>query len=201
MANIRLVALDIDGCLTAGEAKPFDFEALAFIAALNRRARVDAAQFAVTLCTGRPEPYVEALTQAIDGFMPAIFENGGGLYFPSPYRFAFNPAITPPMRATLADIRSVLQRELVATGIAQFQPGKEVTATLYPSRADVSLAQLATMARAAVGDRLDGYAIFASVSCVEIMPKGIDKGAALEWLSQETGIALSEMAGIGDAPA
>jgi hydroxymethylpyrimidine pyrophosphatase-like HAD family hydrolase len=45
-----------------------------------------------------------------------------------------------------------------------------------------------------------GFAVFASVSSVEILADGIDKGAGVEWLARETGIALSEMGGIGDGP-
>jgi HAD superfamily hydrolase (TIGR01484 family) len=197
---LRLVLLDIDGCLIAGEARPWNFRVMEFIAQLNRRAREDEDQFAVTLCTGRPEPYVEAIVQAIDGYLPAIYENGGGLYFPAGYRFAEHPALTPEMSEALAEIRHILRRELVQRGIAQFQPGKEVSLTLYPARADIGFAQLAEMARRALDGKLNGYSVHASLTTVEILPPGIDKGAGAEWLARETGIALSEMAGIGDAP-
>jgi hydroxymethylpyrimidine pyrophosphatase-like HAD family hydrolase len=39
------------------------------------------------------------------------------------------------------------------------------------------------------------------VSSVEILPPGIDKGAGVEWLSQEINAPLAEFGGIGDAPA
>lgn len=171
-----------------------------FIAQLNERARADPQQFAVTLCTGRQEPYVEALMQAIDAHMPAIYENGGGLYFPSGYRFLENPDITPQMRASLGKIRRVLLREIVATGLGRFQPGKEVSLTLYPARPALTFEQLAELARRALAEKLDGYSILASVSTVEILPQGIDKGAGVEWLSREIGIPLAQMGGIGDAP-
>lgn len=200
MNAMRLVVLDIDGCLTAGEAKPWNFSLMEFIAQLNQRARVDSNQFAVTLCTGRPEPYVEAIMQAIDGHMPAIYENGGGLYFPSPYHFAENPAITRAMRATLREIRAVLQQTIIEKGIAQIQPGKEVSITLYPSQSEVTLTQLAERVQHTLAGRLAGYTVHASVSCVEVLPQSIDKGAGVEWLARETGIPLAQMGGIGDAP-
>lgn len=200
MNHIRLVMLDIDGCLIAGEAKPWNFRVMEFIAQLNQRARKDQSQFAVTLCTGRQEPYVEAIMQAIDGHMPAIYENGGGLYFPAAYRFAENPPITAEMRVTLCEIRRILEREIVATGVGQFQPGKEVSLTLYPARSDVTFPQLAELAERALDGKLNGYTVHASVTSVEILPQGIDKGAGLSWLSRETGIPLAQMAGIGDAP-
>ncbi len=197
---IRLAVVDVDGCLTCGEGQPWDFEVFRFIAELNRRARVDARQFAVTLCTGRPQPYVEAFMQAIDGFMPAIYENGGGLYFPSPYRFVEHSAITPKVRADLIAMRRALREKIVEARIGQFQPGKEVTITLYPAREDITFEQLAQAARRALDGMTNGFSIYASVSSVEILPEGIHKGGGVEWLSRETGIPLAHMAGVGDAP-
>lgn len=198
--NTRLVVVDIDGCLTPGEAQPWDFAVLQFVAELNRRARADPQQFSVTLCTGRQEPYVEAMMQAIDAHMPGIYENGGGLYFPKTYCFAENPSITPTQRATLAEIRRVLTREIVETGIGQFQPGKEVSLTLYPARQGVTFVQLADLAHRALDGKVSGCTIMPLVTSVDIVLDGIDKGAGVEWLSRETGIPLAQMAGIGDSP-
>lgn len=200
MSAIRLVVVDIDGCLTPGEAQPWDFSVLQFVAELNRKARVDPRQFAVTLCTGRQEPYVEAMMQAIDARLPGIYENGGGLYFPAPYRFVENPAITPAQRASLAELRRVLTHAIVEAGMGQFQPGKEVSLTLYPARTGVTFEQLADIARRALDGKVSGWTIMPLVTSVDIVLDGIDKGAGVEWLSRETGIPLAQMAGIGDSP-
>src|SRR5437867_4870928 len=80
---VRLVLLDIDGCLTAGEASPLNFGVLDQLQQVNRRAAEDPMVPAISLCTGRPEPYVELMTQAIAGYLPAIWENGAGLYLPA----------------------------------------------------------------------------------------------------------------------
>ncbi len=197
---LKLILVDIDGCLTPGEAKAWDFSALQFVADLNRHARRDAKQFAVTLCTGRAEPYVEALMQAIDAQMPAIYEHGAGMYFPSAYQFREHPTLTRANRANITRVREILTREIVDAGLGQFQPGKLTCLTLYP-REDISLDQLDAATRRAVNGHMDGLFFNGSLSCVEIMPQGIDKGAGVEWLSRETGIALNEMGGIGDAPA
>ncbi|MCC7165308.1 MAG: HAD family phosphatase [Anaerolineae bacterium] len=200
-ADLRVVVTDIDGCLTPGEGGAWDFDVLRFVAALNRRARAGDAPFAVTLCTGRQQPYVEAMMQAIDGHLPAIYENGAGLYFPHPYRFVAHPAITPTALGQLAEIRRVLQTEMVERGLAQLQPGKELSLTLYPAREPLSLAELAERARAVLGGTLNGFVLYASVSSVEILAAGINKGAGVEWLARELDLSLSSFGGIGDAPA
>jgi len=195
---LRLVVVDVDGCLTPGEGRPWNFEALKYIAHLNREAKEDATKLAVTLCTGRQEPYVEVMMQGIDAHLPGIYENGGGLYFPGDYRFVENPLIIPAMREALAGIKATLQREIVEAGLGYFQPGKEVSLTLYPLE-QVSVQDLHLATIEALAPFNTGHIVQASVSCVDITPKGVDKGAGVCWLSRETGIPLDQIGGIGDS--
>jgi HAD superfamily hydrolase (TIGR01484 family) len=198
MNKLRLVVIDVDGCLTPGEGQPWNFEALEYVAQLNHRAQKDATQLAVTLCTGRQEPYVEVLMQAIDAHLPGIYENGGGLYFPREYRFVENPLITAEMRGALAETKATLRREIVETGLGHFQPGKEVSLSLYPlDQVSVHELYLATV-EALAACRAD-YIPHEAMSCVDIVPRGVDKGVGVRWLSRETGIPLDQIGGIGDS--
>jgi HAD superfamily hydrolase (TIGR01484 family) len=198
MNKLRLVVIDVDGCLTPGEGQPWNFEALEYVAQLNRRAQEDPTKLAVTLCTGRQEPYVEVLMQAIDAHLPGIYENGGGLYFPREYRFVENPLITAAMREALVGIKATLQREIVEVGLGYFQPGKEVSLSLYPL-SEVSVHKLYLATAEALATYRAGYIAQESVSCVDVIPRGIDKGAGVRWLSRETGIPLDQIGGIGDS--
>src|SRR4029450_10309279 len=96
---LRLIVVDVDGVLSPGEAAPFDFGVLQYLATCNDRARRDPARPAITLCTGRPAPYVEVLMQAIHGASPAVYEHGAGLFIPAPYGFKWHPALTPETQA------------------------------------------------------------------------------------------------------
>ena len=195
--NLRLVVVDVDGCLTPGEGKPWNFKAFRFIAELNRRAREDPTLPAVTLCTGRQEPYVEVLMQAIDAHMPGIYENGGGLYFPRAYRFVESPFITPEMKKALAEAKEALRRKIVEAGLGYFQPGKEVSLTLYPHGVSVRKLHRAVAEIIRASDLpLEAEE---GATCVNVLPRGVDKGTGVRWLSEETGIPLEEMGGIGDA--
>ena len=198
MSKLRLVVIDVDGCLTPGEGQAWNFEALKYAARLNRRAQEDAANLAATLCTGRQEPYVEVMMQAIDAHLPGIYENGGGLYYPREYHFVANPLITAEMREALAGIKATLRRAIVETDLGHFQPGKEVSLTIYPL-GQVSVHELYLATVEALATCQAGYIAQESVSCVDVVPRGIDKGAGVRWLSQETGILLDEMGGIGDS--
>lgn len=195
---VRLVVVDVDGCLTPGEGQPWNLQVFSYVAQLNREARHNPQVPAVTLCTGRQEPYVEVLMQAIDAHLPAIYENGGGLYFPQEYRFVEHPIITPQMREALSRVKAALRREIVKAGRGYFQPGKEVSLTLYPTN-HTTVHELYHIAIKVLTAHRARYTAQASVSCVDILPEGVDKGSGVKWLSEETGIPLAQIGGIGDS--
>jgi hydroxymethylpyrimidine pyrophosphatase-like HAD family hydrolase len=191
---IRLVLADVDGCLTAGEGRPIDLDVLAAIAATNAASRVDDAVPAVTLCTGRPAPYVEVLVQEIAAYRPSLFENGAGLVEMEPYRFRTHPRIDRSVVRGFRAAMDALDESLVDTGQATWQPGKSFTATLYPTDGDVHALWLA-----ARGQLDEAFYVDEGVECINLMPAGIDKGAGVAWLAEETGLGLHEIAGVGDA--
>ena len=196
---IQLAVVDVDGCLTPGEARDWNWQALQAICKLNRKARRGEGLPAVTLCTGRQEPYVEVLMQAIGAHVPGIFENGCGLYFPETYRFSLHPSITASTREALGDLKAAVQRQVVSSGMGYFQPGKEASLTLYPLPG-TPVRELLRAVRHARSPYDSLFEVQASVTCVDVTPIDIDKGAGLRWLSSETGISIARMGGIGDSP-
>ena len=195
---IRLLVADVDGVLSFGEAAPFDFAVLQRLAEVNDRARHDHQYPAVTLCTGRPAPYVEVLMQAIHGFYPAIYEHGAGLYMPEPYGFKAHPALTPVVQAQLMELHAMLHDALVATNLAYFQPGKSASFSLFAC-AGVTLHAVARTAERLACQWDDAFLVEAGATCVNVMVRGLDKAEGVRWLSRETGIPLHAMAGVGDA--
>jgi hydroxymethylpyrimidine pyrophosphatase-like HAD family hydrolase len=195
---IRLLVADVDGVLWSGEAAPFDFAVLQRLAEVNDRARYEPQYPAVTLCTGRPAPYVEVLLQAIHGFYPAIYEHGAGLYMPEPYGFKAHPALTPAMQAQLMELRAALHAALVTTDLAYFQPGKSASLSLF-ARAGVTMHAVARTAARLARQWGDTFLVEAGATCVNVMVRGLDKAEGVRWLARETGIPLHAMAGVGDA--
>lgn len=195
---LRLIVVDVDGCLTRGEAQPLDFRVLERVAEFNARARENPALPAVTLCTGRQQPYVEVLMQAIGAFWPGIYENGGGLYFPQTYRFVENPLITAETREALERVKKTLREEVVEAGVGYFQPGKEVSLSLYPLPG-TSVRQLRRRVEEALRPHAAWYVAEESATCINVIPRGVDKGNGVRWLSEETGVPLSRIGGVGDS--
>lgn len=194
---MRLIVFDIDGVLTDGEARPWDLDLMGLLADLNRAARQDNSRPAVTLCSGRPAPYVDAMLQAIDGHLPGIFESGAGLYDPIGYRFLPHPSLGSGSHMRQA--RQRLASALVRPGYGTIQPGKEYSLSLFPTET-TPLAALEPLARQALGPLAERIDLVYSASCLNVMPAGIDKGAGLRFLAQVTGIPLAAMLAVGDSP-
>ena len=193
---IRLLVLDIDGVLTDGEAMPLDLPLLAELAALNRAARKNRGSPQVTLCTGRPAPYVEIMLQAIDGSVPAVYENGAGLYVPTSYRFLPHPDLIHG--GALQAVKQKLTDTLLPAGVAFFQPGKDHSLTVFPTDPG-AIGPLSAQITEVLGSLATAVDIVPSVSCLNILPLGINKGRGLAYLSEFTGIPLEEMLGVGDS--
>ncbi|MFC2023822.1 HAD family hydrolase, partial [Chloroflexota bacterium] len=193
-----LIVTDVDGCVGPGEAVPYDLGVLEYLGNLNRGARRGDPVPAVTLCTGRSAAYVDAMMQTIEGFMPAIFENGAGLYFPESYRFSWHPSIPASGRMTIFRARELIEREVVQGGIGYVQPGKEMALTLFPMPG-YTLDNVGT----ACLNALEGHdlpcCVDVGVTSVGIWLDGVNKGEGVRRLAQETGTSLESMVGVGDA--
>jgi hydroxymethylpyrimidine pyrophosphatase-like HAD family hydrolase len=196
-APIRLLLFDVDGVLSAGEAQPLDLALLGSLAQMNHLARTDPALPAATLCTGRPAPYVEVMLQAINGHLPAVFENGCGLYLPSGYRFLPHPNLVDGGRA-FASVRERLRTALVDTGRVFFQPGKEYSLSLFPLTG-VTVDDMLPLATEALGPEGETVDLVYSVSCLNVVPRGVDKGAGMRLLCQQAGYDVEEVLAVGDS--
>jgi len=167
------------------------------LAGVNRRARSNPEQPAVTLCSGRPAPYVEVLLQAIDGHLPAVYENGAGLYNPVGYQFTPHP----DARFIAERFQEVLERlevELVSSGKAYFQPGKVYSLSLF-AREPVVTSELRELAAAAIGPFGESVDLVYSPSCLNVLPRGIDKGKGVGYLAETIGLPVENMLGVGDS--
>jgi hydroxymethylpyrimidine pyrophosphatase-like HAD family hydrolase len=136
------------------------------------------------------------MLQAIDGHLPAIFEDGCGLYLPQGYRFLAHPALKGGTE--FADVRERLRAALVQTGRVFFQPGKEFSLSLFPLDG-VTVDDLLPLATEALGPAATSVNLVYSFSCLNVVPRGLDKGAGLAFLCQQSGYAADEVLAVGDS--
>ncbi len=194
---MKLIVLDCDGVISRGETQPFTMSIFARLAELNNRAFKGEEIPAVTLNTGRPSPYVEAIMQAIHGWQPALYENGAGLYFPQTYQFETTPLISRERATELRQLIERIDRIVVQSGQAYWQPGKSVCYTLY-AHPPLTITDIAKEVEAIIAETPGQFAASVAQKSLNIFPIGIDKGTGLQWLTEITGIVPDEMGGVGD---
>jgi hydroxymethylpyrimidine pyrophosphatase-like HAD family hydrolase len=203
--KIKLVVSDIEGCLNLNEHS-YDLEALSWIRVANQLAREDNPVPFITVCSGRQHAFVEAITQMISGTLPAVFENGCGLYFPtrSLYEeYAWHPLLNQPeVGSQFARVRRMILEEVIASKQARRVPGKEMMLSLHPVP-PVEVKELYSVVTETLAKSQLVASITRSASAVDISPTGVDKAAGVRWLldtlEEVFPVELANVAGVGDS--
>ena len=89
----------------------------------------------MTLCTGRPQPYVEALAKILDIRLPLICESGAVIYTLADNHARYAKGVTAEKVAGLRAVRCFVEDEILPKypgTLLQF--GKEVQISVYSRR-------------------------------------------------------------------
>lgn len=191
------VICDIDGCLAPESSEPMDSGALAEIAAWNRAAQEDRDRPVVTLCSGRPQPFAEAMCRLIGNrTLPVVAENGVWLYWPDRNAYERDPAILPGHARAVREARAWVEGTLGPRGVVM-QPGKEASISLYHADTEY-LRSLEPVVRDAF--EKNGWPLRVSMTWLYINCDlaHVSKGTGLDRLLAATGLTKARLAGIGD---
>jgi hydroxymethylpyrimidine pyrophosphatase-like HAD family hydrolase len=191
---VRVFACDIDGVLAAVDHAAFDLERLARIAALHRASAHDPTVPAITLVTGRPHAFADAMSQLLDLHLPVSFENGAGLATRKPYRAWLSPAVAAA-RATL----EAAERVLAERRDVFLQPGKMASFSVFPVEPSWPIDDLAFDLAAMLSRHELPLHVDPSTGCVNLLLPGIDKASGFADLLTEIQLDAGAVAGIGDA--
>ena len=197
--NIDAIISDVDGCLGPESHAPLNAPALVRIASYNQRAasRVGKGGAPVlTMCTGRPQPYVEALVRLLAVPVPAVCEMGVWIYDPRDNTFHMDPAITPQHIAMVRAAQTWIERELLPLGVA-IQPGKNASISLWHPDTD---RLMALKPRLIETFEREGWNLRVSntVAWINCDLAHVSKGSGLDRLFAMMGYKKERLAGIGD---
>jgi len=191
------IVCDIDGCLSPEQARPMRTDRLVRVAEHNRRARERGDTPFLTLCTGRPLPFAEAMARAVGAFdLPSVCEGGVWLLTMDPYRWEMDPRIDQGHRDLVREV------ERWATGQfegAFLEAGKSGAVTVFHERGPE---YLKSVVLPAVWTRINDerWPLRAGMTwtCVNIELEFISKATGLDRLLGRTGLARERLAGVGD---
>jgi hydroxymethylpyrimidine pyrophosphatase-like HAD family hydrolase len=191
------IICDIDGCLAPESVAPLDASALAAIAGHNRRAIESGDRPVLTLCSGRPQPFVECLCRLLNNTaVPCIAEMGVWVFDPRDQGFHLDPAITPGHLAAVREATRWIERELLPRGVV-IQPGKTASISLWhadtPTLWTYKPLLADTFAR-------EGWPLRVSstVAWINCDLGHVNKDTGIARVLAMTGLSRDRLAGIGD---
>lgn len=195
---IRLFISDIDGCLAA-PYRPFALDRLERLSTLTTIAGApgDHPDFpAVSICSGRAYPYVEAMSQVLGLVTPVLFEAGGGMFDPVDAVIRWHPSFTPSLRETVDDLRSFVESMLDDIDVA-FDHAKRSQVALVTTDSD-TLAEALDRITQHVHEHHDRLRAYHTDISIDIVPHVINKLRGIEWLAETVGVSMDQIAYIGD---
>lgn len=186
----KRVICDIDGCLIPERGKMWDFAALAKVAEIVQSGKVT-----LSLCSGRPPAFQEALARMLMIDSYCICENGALLMHPISKKMLVHPDISPDF---MRERPAILQRlhELVNDIPAVVEFGKEVLISVNPPDKNNLVPLMNEIEKALHGAPMQ---LFNSSRSIEVMPRGVSKKAGLAFWAEVEGVPISEVTSIGDA--
>lgn len=108
---IKLFITDLDGCISTPFISP-DWSLLSEIRRLNDQHVNDLAVPPLTICSGRPLPYVEAVAQWLNVKHPAVFESAGVCNIEN-YEIQFLPVFDEKAQQQVDELKTWLEREII----------------------------------------------------------------------------------------
>ncbi len=196
----KLFISDIDGCIS----QPYQSMRADGVAALTVLAQQggalgsSAVYPALSLCSGRPMPYVECLTQALGLQMPVLFESGGGIFDPVNARITWSPHLTPDVVKQVREVTRWFETECVPGTLMVVDYAKRAHAGIIgpdPAEIQAAIPKVEAFVRTA-GLAFD---VLPTHLSIDVVPKGITKETGMQWLLDSLGLSFDTVAYIGDS--
>lgn len=194
----KLVVCDIDGCLNSGKREKLDLETLVKVGEHLEYLR-EQHDVHFTLCTGRPQPYAEALGTMLGVRLPMICEYGAVMYDPisdQATALAAGEAIKDISKAKI----ELSKYDWFGTG-NYIEFGKEFSFSVVGPSIEIKNAnELEELAFKIQSDFSDlDIAVTCSLSSIDFMPSVTNKGTSITALIDAIGLRPKVMIGIGDS--
>jgi hydroxymethylpyrimidine pyrophosphatase-like HAD family hydrolase len=191
------VITDIDGCLGPESTAPMETAKLARLEEWNRAAISKGDRPIVTVCSGRPQPYAEAMCRIIgNSALPCVCEMGVWLYDPRDNSYVMDPQIRPDhLDAVNAAMRWV-DRELAKDGVV-YQPGKTASLSLWHPDTDYLMSLLPMIHEKVKGERWP-LRVSRTVAWINCDLEFVSKKTGISRLLTRCGFMKERLVGIGD---
>ena len=195
---IKLFITDLDGCVSDPFITP-NWDAFSKIRELNLKAGEDPSIPKLSICTGRPMPYAEAMAQILGIELPFVFESGGGMYDVRKNKITWTEALTEKAKQEVIEIKAWAKENIIAKyGGAIPEFAKFTDIGIIHQDADV-VEEFRQECFAHIDGRYPDFEVHHTEVSVNIILKKANKGFGIKMLTEHLGLDLSEVAYIGDS--
>lgn len=195
---IKLFITDLDGCVTDPFITP-DWEAYTTLRELNLKSYDDELIPSLSICTGRPMPYAEAMAQILGIQLPFIFESGGGMYDVTQNKLTWTPALTDEIREQVIDLKNWTKEHVIAQypgSIPEFAKFTDI-GIIHQEKSVVD--EFFEVCVEHIQSNYEAFEVHKTEVSVNIILKKANKGEGIRMLCNELGFGLDEVAYIGDS--
>lgn len=194
---IKLFITDLDGCISMPFVPP-KWNVITQIKELNELSKTDDTIPPLTICTGRPMPYAEAVYQWLGMYKPFLFESGGGVYDMSKNKLHWHPTFDKKREAELNELKVHLKEHFIDkypdtipefakftdSGIINQEP--KVIYEMYPAIKEY------------VSANYPDFEVHYTDVSINVISKSTNKGEGIKFLCELMELELEEVAFIGD---
>lgn len=200
LRRFDVVIADIDGCLIAERSTPFDLDALSLVRAHNQLAIERGDRPIVTVCSGRPQPFAEAMCRLLGNeLIPCVCENGVWTYHPGTNRYEMDPSITCDHLEAVRELSAWGRETFGSRGVTE-QPGKNASVTFWHADTRFLTDVVFPAAAARCQERAWPFRVSMTWLYINCDLAHINKGTGIDRAFGPLGIARGRLAGIGDTP-
>lgn len=195
---IKLFVTDLDGCVSYPFKTP-NWEGINTLRELNLLSRSQPDIPPLSICTGRPLPYAEAVAQWLDIQLPFVFESAGLFRWEGNRIETALPSLDGILLAPINEMKTWLAKDILPKyPEATLEFTKMMDAGIVCANEDI-VNEIYELVRKKISQSFPDLEIHTTDVSVNILMPGNNKLQGLKLLGEALNLELSEMAFIGDS--
>ena len=194
---IKLFITDLDGCISMPFISP-KWDVISELKELNEQSKVDDAIPPLTICTGRPMPYAEAVYQWMGMYKPFLFESGGGVYDMSENKLHWHPTFDNDRERELGELKNHLRKNFIEKYPNTIPEFAKFTDSGIINQDPKVINEMYPQINAYVHENYPNFEVHYTDVSINVISKSTNKGEGIKFLCELLGLGLEEVAFIGD---
>lgn len=194
---IKLFITDLDGCISMPFIPP-KWDVISELKELNQKSKSDPTIPPMTICTGRPMPYAEAVYQWMGMYKPFLFESGGGVYDMNENKLHWHPTFDEQRERELFELKAFLKENFIEKYPNTIPEFAKFTDSGIINQTPKVIHEMYPQIKKYVEDNYPNFEAHYTDVSINVISKSTNKGEGIRFLCELLDIDLSEVAFIGD---